>query len=553
MTLLKMFPLVSLFCSSCQTHRGDPKNASNPEQNNFFWSSESNYLSIAENSSIDVLSYSIDLTYAGENAPTVDVIAELKIKLRENSSNIQLHCEKSFMTIKHVNVDSQTVDYTVLSKPQKPDSHLTDGTLNVNLNGIRMKDSVVTLTIAYALDIWKAGEKGIGFGMQGLHSHDAQFTASDRRLQVWNWPYYARFWLPSNDHPSQRGRFSFVFHIPPTMTALASGHLVEGDETSGSGLDSNGLKVFKWEESTPITPYLANMIIGKFIHKSDLICFNEPKSESDLDKMVDCKAAEHKIPFAFYAPASSTKLESSWQELQKVKGALAFFSNTMGMYDFEKLYLEEGGDVATLEYASLIRILEFRMAVHELAHHWWGNGVQIQNWGDLWINEGLATYLQGLYDEFLSGKNSFRDWCPPIDFGKEGLNFDTFDPLFILDNKRLEGLTVYCRSASAFEELRNHAAKAARVENSPRASMLLFLRILHTVYQTHRLTSVSTITFLKTLEEASLKEVLALQPSSGGAFSSEYSQWRGKFFKFGPEVELGKGNSLPPGDHSGEL
>lgn len=33
------------------------------------------------------------------------------------------------------------------------------------------------------------------------------------------------------------------------------------------------------------------------------------------------------------------------------------------------------------------------MTIHELAHQWWGNGVTNATWQDMWLNEGLATYM----------------------------------------------------------------------------------------------------------------------------------------------------------------
>src|SRR5206468_5820588 len=30
---------------------------------------------------------------------------------------------------------------------------------------------------------------------------------------------------------------------------------------------------------------------------------------------------------------------------------------------------------------------------HELAHHWFGDWVTCEKWGELWLNEGFASYL----------------------------------------------------------------------------------------------------------------------------------------------------------------
>ena len=35
---------------------------------------------------------------------------------------------------------------------------------------------------------------------------------------------------------------------------------------------------------------------------------------------------------------------------------------------------------------------------HELAHQWFGDSVSLENWKDIWLKEGLATYAGWLWD-----------------------------------------------------------------------------------------------------------------------------------------------------------
>ncbi|NED87773.1 M1 family metallopeptidase, partial [Streptomyces sp. SID11233] len=41
--------------------------------------------------------------------------------------------------------------------------------------------------------------------------------------------------------------------------------------------------------------------------------------------------------------------------------------------------------------------------VHELAHQWFGDSVSPRTWSDLWLNEGHATWYEGLYAEERGG------------------------------------------------------------------------------------------------------------------------------------------------------
>jgi aminopeptidase N len=50
------------------------------------------------------------------------------------------------------------------------------------------------------------------------------------------------------------------------------------------------------------------------------------------------------------------------------------------------------------------------LIAHELAHQWFGNKVTCGTWKDIWLNEGLATYLSGLVVENFDGPISFVNW-----------------------------------------------------------------------------------------------------------------------------------------------
>lgn len=50
------------------------------------------------------------------------------------------------------------------------------------------------------------------------------------------------------------------------------------------------------------------------------------------------------------------------------------------------------------------------LIAHELAHQWFGNKVTCGTWKDIWLNEGLATYLSGLVVEDFDGPASFVNW-----------------------------------------------------------------------------------------------------------------------------------------------
>jgi aminopeptidase N len=47
---------------------------------------------------------------------------------------------------------------------------------------------------------------------------------------------------------------------------------------------------------------------------------------------------------------------------------------------------------------------------HELSHEWWGNLVTNADWKDMWLHEGIGTYMQALYMEKLQGMDGYRKY-----------------------------------------------------------------------------------------------------------------------------------------------
>jgi aminopeptidase N len=56
----------------------------------------------------------------------------------------------------------------------------------------------------------------------------------------------------------------------------------------------------------------------------------------------------------------------------------------------------------SLETQSLVLLSDAmigkRTAVHELAHMWFGDWVSLDSWGEMWRNEGFATYIQLMWE-----------------------------------------------------------------------------------------------------------------------------------------------------------
>src|SRR5438552_998914 len=199
-----------------------------------------------------------------------------------------------------------------------------------------------------------------------------------------NWPNRVHQWIPCLDHPSAKATVAFTVSAPNRREVVANGRLLRATQ-------HGAMSSWRYEESKPIPPYC--MVIA--ISQGTIV--DAPKQTvTQLDYYVPKKDAAY-APKGF-SPAAP---------------ALAFFSETIAPYPYEKLALIIGATrFGGMENSSAIvftsTLFDSRGAekmskrfgipartedvvAHEIAHQWFGDSVTESTWDDLWLREGFAT------------------------------------------------------------------------------------------------------------------------------------------------------------------
>ena len=203
-------------------------------------------------------------------------------------------------------------------------------------------------------------------------------------------PDGARTWYPVNDHPTDKATYTFKITVPDPLIAAANGTLTET-------ITDLGWATWVWESAEPMASYLATVIVG------DLDIIDDPAS-----------TALSGVPVRNVLPDDLS--DASLAVLDKHGEMIAFFETIFGPYPFEAYGLAVVDDFdAALENQTLsifgrymVDIPEFFeiVMVHELAHQWFGNSVSPADWGDIWLNEGFATYAEWLWIEHIAGPDA---------------------------------------------------------------------------------------------------------------------------------------------------
>jgi aminopeptidase N len=230
-------------------------------------------------------------------------------------------------------------------------------------------------------------------------------------------PQGAPTWFPCNDTPADKATYDIAITVPAGRVAVSNGDFM-GVRTSG------GLSRWTWHERQPMSTYLVTATNGIY--------------------NVSTGRTPGGVPY-FNAVAPSLAAASA-PVLAKLPAMIDYFSSVYGRYP----YSSAGAIVANLP--SLGYALETQTRplfsdvpdeltlAHELAHQWFGDGVTVTKWRDIWVAEGFAEFsswlwsehageetAQEFFDELYATPATETDFWnpPPANPGSGGEIFDT--------------------------------------------------------------------------------------------------------------------------------
>ena len=191
-------------------------------------------------------------------------------------------------------------------------------------------------------------------------------------------PDGARYWFPSNDHPRDRATYRIELTVPRGLAAVSNGQLVESMLSAMP--DGSDAATFVWEHDAPMASYLALAAGGHYLRVDD--------------------ESPNGVPLVYYY---FPELEEEFLEATEITGeAIDWLSDLIGPYPYDSYgqatYYALGisMEMQTMTLLSF-QMLNERTVVHEMAHSWFGNWVALDTWGDTWLKEGIATYMEVLW------------------------------------------------------------------------------------------------------------------------------------------------------------
>ncbi|MCQ3935922.1 MAG: M1 family peptidase [Chloroflexi bacterium] len=409
------------------------------------------------NGGYDVRSYLLDITVKDVASSELEAVTTIEAAAIQDLSAFNL--DFAGFEITSLTVNDEAAEF------KRDGQELTV----IPLNPLA-KDSIFTVEVEYRGSPTPMQSQALPF--------PTGWIAYDGGIFVLSEPDGSASFYPVNDHPLDKAAYTFIVTVPKPYEVAANGVLTE---TTSDGVSST----YRFELRDPMASYLATININDF----------------DMETM----ESEGGVPIRNYYAASLP--HSIRKPFARQGEMIDYFSELFGPYPFEvygSLVMDTYFGAALENQTMSIYGVDMidtndvegteHVVAHELVHQWFGDSVSVADWSDIWLNEGFATYGEGLWVEYLEGRSGLNEWAAAI--YSEVRQYPEFypPPGNPAPNDLFNG-GVYLRGGLTLHALRLEVGDE------------VFFEILRTYYDRHKGGNASSGDFIQTAQEISGRDL----------------------------------------------
>ena len=315
--------------------------------------------------SVDALHYDLDLAWDADGR-TLTGHEVLTFRSTGDADHVQLDLEPQ-LEVSSVRVDGEDADHEHAGK-------------DLVVSGDFAADETYELEIAYS-----GSPQPVQAPTTRADFSTTGFTvADDGSAWTMQEPFGAYTWYAVNDQPSDKAFYDFTLHVPAPWVGVANGQLQDRRRRGGQ-------TVTDWHLDSKTSSYLVTVAFGDY---------SMTKATSPSG-----------VPLTYWVPKSEPQYQ---RPLAYTPLALDWVENKLGPYPWSSLGILVVDSNSGMETQSMITLgdtaytTERDTLVHEIVHQWYGDQATPSDWRDLWMNEGMAMYLQFVWQSE-NGSQSLED------------------------------------------------------------------------------------------------------------------------------------------------
>jgi len=337
---------------------------------------------------IDVKHVDIDISFDWEKE---QAMGSTIVTLAPFADTQHIQLDAAMMTIASVNlVGGGALKYAY--DPAKDNDNL-----DIDLGRVFRGGEELKVKVDYATNYVNKAEGDTAIGGFGRGIRFIKPTALDPKKprQIWSQgeSEFNRYWFPSYDSPNDFRTQDLRATVKKPFFVVSNGKLIDTKDNGDS-------RTFHWVMDQPFANYLSSIVVSE----------TAPVEQ----KFEDVPVYNYGYPDETKEVALTTK---------NLPATIAFFSEITGVkYPYPKYsqaFVEDfGGGMenisATTQIEEMIHdereLLDAdseSLQSHELGHQWFGDYVTCRDWGQIWLNESFATYMQAMWDERFKGHEEF--------------------------------------------------------------------------------------------------------------------------------------------------
>lgn len=244
------------------------------------------------------------------------------------------------------------------------------------------------------------GEPGDHPDDKGLYFINADGLDEGKPRQIWTQGETEANsgWFPTVDSPNEKFLQDIYITVDTTFKTLSNGLMV------ASVGNSDGTRTDHWKQTLPHAPYLTMLAVGDFAVVKDMLpnglelsYYVEPKYANDA------RAIFGRTPEMIGFFSNIFGMDFPWEKYAQI-AVRDFVAGAM-----ENTTATVHQESVQADTRALVDGNSDNIIAHELAHHWFGNLVTCEEWGQLPLNESFANYSEYLWTEYNTGAAE-ADW-----------------------------------------------------------------------------------------------------------------------------------------------